>query len=174
LELAAAAAESNSEFRQVAESALAAIRRPPPPRIGDSLPSLELPLLDASAKVRLDSLKGSIVVIDFWSTTCPPCQPAMTHLQEVSQKHSEWRNKVIFVGISRDESPTIAQQHAIKKGWTGIRLLSDHDGRIQEHFRAVLPTLVLVNQSGRIVWRGHPTDIDVEDEIERLLKPEYE
>ena len=29
---------------------------------------------------------------------------------------------------------------------------------------------ILADQSGKIVWRGHPTEIRLENEIERLLK----
>ena len=117
----------------------------------------------------LRELKGSITIIDFWSTTCPPCQPAMTHLQELWQNHPEWRSKVQFIGICRDEDPSAAQQHATRKGWSGIRQLSDPQGQVLSRFRAVLPTLILASESGEIAWRGHPTEISLETEIERLL-----
>lgn len=162
--------DADAEFRTAAAATLAEIRRPAPPAIGDPLPSLELATLEGTRKRRLTEFKGQVVVLDFWSVTCPPCQPAMAHLEELARKRKEWRGKVALVGISEDESAVIARRHTAKRGWTSVELLFDAEHQVHEHFRASLPEVILAAQSGEIVWRGHPTEIALEMEIERLLR----
>ena len=166
----AATKDADADFQKAAATALAEIRRPAPPGIGDVLPSLELSALGGTGKRQLTEFKGQVVVLDFWSATCPPCQPAMAHLEELARTRKEWRGKVALVGISEDGSADAARRHSSKRGWTNVQLLFDEDQRAHRHFRASLPEVILADRSGKIVWRGHPTEIALETEIERLLQ----
>jgi len=47
-----------------------------------------------------DSLKGKVVVIDFWATWCRPCLAAIPHLEELQKKYSD--QNVSFIGFSID------------------------------------------------------------------------
>ena len=166
----AAIAVNDEEFRQAAEEALEEIRRPAPPLVGDPVPDLELAALAKEERIRLaEEYRGRVVALDFWSITCPPCQPAMAKLEALAAKRADWRGQVAFVGISVQDEPAAAAKHALKAGWKSVELLSDADGKVHRHFRASLPELVLVDAAGKIIWRGHPTEIALEKEIETLL-----
>ena len=49
---------------------------------GAALPDFEVVLLDGR-RLRLSDLRGSVVLVDFWSTICPPCVAEMPTLQRV-------------------------------------------------------------------------------------------
>ena len=51
-------------------------------------------------KVTSESLKGKVVVVDFWATWCPPC---VADLPEMKRIYAEYKDKgVQFVGVSLD------------------------------------------------------------------------
>jgi peroxiredoxin len=166
----ALAKNTDPTFRQAAEKALTEIRRPRPLLVGDSLPDIELAKLSDQQTRHLRDFKGRMLVIDFWSSLCPPCQPAMDHLNEVAKKRKDGR--VAFVGISEDETVPIAQAHASRRNWQNLELLFDSGGKVHELFRSGLPEMIVIDASGTIVQRGHPAEIDLQKEMERWLTPE--
>jgi len=56
------------------------------------------------AKVKLSSLRGKIVVLNFWATWCGPCNVEMPMLVEASKKYAD--KPVVFIGASVDEPST--------------------------------------------------------------------
>lgn len=62
---------------------------------------------------------GTVTLIDFWATWCPPCQGPMAHNQEMLAKHgAEWGDKVKIYGFSIDNSVDPVKQRINEKGWT--------------------------------------------------------
>jgi thiol-disulfide isomerase/thioredoxin len=51
--------------------------------------------------VSIAALRGRVVVIDFWATSCPPCIAEMPHLKELYTKYHQ--AGVEFIGVSLDE-----------------------------------------------------------------------
>ncbi len=67
------------------------------PRAGDPAPDFTLDLVDGSA-LSLSDLRGRVVVVNFWSPTCQPCEEEIPDLQLVWEEYR--RTGVVFVGIS--------------------------------------------------------------------------
>src|SRR5687767_11115878 len=66
--------------------------------IGDTPPPLYLEkLLQAppDAKVDWDSLKGKVIVLDFWATWCKPCVEAIPHLNQLAKDLTD--QPVVFI-----------------------------------------------------------------------------
>lgn len=62
--------------------------------------------VDVNGKmVDLTTLRGKTVVVNFWSTWCPPCVEEMPMFDEVQ---SQWKDKnVVFVGIAADQADNV-------------------------------------------------------------------
>ncbi len=63
---------------------------------GTIAPDFEAVRLNGS-KVKLSDYKGSVVILDFWSTWCGPCQASMPHTQAVYEATKDQGVKVLGV-----------------------------------------------------------------------------
>jgi peroxiredoxin len=70
-------------------SAAPAERVPSKPTVGMLAPDFELKMLDGS-KVKLDDLRGNVIVLNFWATWCVPCRtelPLLDRYYDLQRPH---------------------------------------------------------------------------------------
>lgn len=68
---------------------------------GGKAPDFTLPILDGKT-FTLSEQSGKVVVLDIWSTMCPPCRAEIPYLVAANKK---LRDKgVVFVGVALDRS----------------------------------------------------------------------
>jgi cytochrome c biogenesis protein CcmG, thiol:disulfide interchange protein DsbE len=66
--------------------------------IGSAAP--DFTVKDSDRTVRLQDLKGKIVVLNFWTTWCGPCAEEMPSLERL---HKQMGSKVTVLGVSTDD-----------------------------------------------------------------------
>lgn len=66
--------------------------------IGSAAP--DFTVKDSDRTVRLQDLKGKIVVLNFWTTWCGPCAEEMPSLERL---HQQMNSKVTVLGVSTDD-----------------------------------------------------------------------
>jgi peroxiredoxin len=67
--------------------------------IGSQAP--DFTVQDTDRKVRLNDLKGKIVILNFWTSWCEPCKDEMPSL---SQLQKQMASKITILGVSTDDS----------------------------------------------------------------------
>ena len=106
--------------------------------------------------------KGEIYVLDFWATWCGPCIASIPHVNELSQKHADDGVNVIGMAIWPRQGMTPTDQFVEEKGdKMSYGIAEDVDGKLAERYmRATgsngIPTIMIVNREGQLVWKGHP------------------
>lgn len=150
-----------------------------PPDAGDTAPDLRLQDIATGHSLKLSDFKGQVVFVDFWATWCGPCQEPMKHNSEITARRgADWAGKAVILGLSIDEKPGLVVNHCKARGWDNMRHLWCGEGEnVGWNSEAVkvygirgVPTALLIDPSGKIVWRGHPSSCKVEEEIDKLLK----
>jgi uncharacterized protein (TIGR03435 family) len=121
------------------------------PQEGTSAPPLDtLKLLQAPLGERADwaSLKGKVVVLEFWATWCSPCVASLPHFNQLVESLDP--AKFQFISID-DEDLKAVQIFLTKKkmsGWVGVDASGAVIGLYGVESR---PTTIIVDRNGKIV-----------------------
>jgi thiol-disulfide isomerase/thioredoxin len=139
---------------------------------GKPAPALSLPLL-GGGKASLP--QGKVTVVDFWATWCAPCRSSMPRLQSL---WAEYRQKglELYSVDTDDPAPDRDAQVRAFLSSNGLSFpVALDDGTASEAFRVgSLPTMLLLDRSGRVVW-SHvgtftaPRERDLRAAVERAL-----
>jgi thiol-disulfide isomerase/thioredoxin len=127
-----------------------------------------------SAPLKLDQLRGKVVLIDFFAWDCPFCAEAMPHIKELHEKYS--KSGLVILGI---HTPRIDYEKDIPKvkeaiAAKGIKypVVVDNDYEIwTDYLCAAWPSVYVVDQDGviQLSHSGTGRYEDIEQVIEKLL-----
>jgi thiol-disulfide isomerase/thioredoxin len=132
-----------------------------------TLPDITLSDLDGNA-VALSSLATQPLVLNFWYSTCPPCNAELPAFASVA---AEYADRVRFVGINPEDSASTARQFAADRGVTYEQLLDKRHRSVDWFALTGFPTTVLVMKGGRItfVHRNEMTAAELRTAIRQYL-----
>jgi thiol-disulfide isomerase/thioredoxin len=119
--------------------------------------------------VDLARLDGSIRVVDFWATWCPPCREGIPLLNKLHRKYKD--RGVNIVGISVDENPKALTAFTREVPIEYASLMTS--SQAEEAFGGIvgLPSTFVLDRHGRVVNRyvGEIEPETLEKDIQALL-----
>lgn len=132
------------------------------------------------AKLQLDSLKGKVVLVNFWATWCDPCFAEVPTLITLQQKYGAGKFALLGVAMDDDGSRVVTPfVRARKFDVAGQQMNMNYqivlgNDEITTKFGGLFgyPTTFVITPDGKIDRRitGGLNLADMETEIERLMR----
>lgn len=119
-------------------------------------------------KISKNDFNGKILVLDFWSSWCVPCQKEGPILSKISK---EWEKRnVQFIGVSVWDSKENVEDF-IQKNQIGYPNTIDKNGQMTIDFGVKgIPEKIIINPDGKIIKRiiGPNTQLSLEKILDDL------
>ena len=136
-------------------------------KIGDKAPNFKLEA--SNGKVyELSDFKGKIVVLDFWAMWCGPCKKKMPKIQQL---HDMYKNKdveVLGMLAMNKGAEENAKNYFKAKEYT-FKLLYGNKQLTKDYSLAFLPTVIVLDKSGKIIYlTTNPNPNEFKD-IDKLI-----
>lgn len=125
-------------------------QKPQSQMTGKPAPELALPLL-GGGKAKLAA--GKVTMVDFWATWCAPCRASMPRVQKLWQEYKPSGVEIYSVDTDDESADRAAQvsEFLLQNGLSFPVVLDD--GTAERAFSvASLPTMVLLDRQGKVVW----------------------
>jgi cytochrome c biogenesis protein CcmG, thiol:disulfide interchange protein DsbE len=138
---------------------------------GDRAPELSGASLDGQA-ISLATLRGKVVLIDFWASWCAPCKEEMPFIERLYRRLRS--QGLIVVGVSVDAERENARDF-IAQLKVSFPIVHDAKHAIADRFKPPrMPTSYVLDREGKIRhvhegWRKED-EREVEQEITALLR----
>jgi thiol-disulfide isomerase/thioredoxin len=118
-------------------------------------------------RLDLSSLKGKVIVMDFWATWCGPCRAQKPLYDQVKKSFGD-KKDVVFLAVSTDEDRALVEPFLTAQKWS--KSVYFEDGLANAMRISSIPTTVVFNKRGEIVSRmnGFVADRFVEMLSERI------
>jgi thiol-disulfide isomerase/thioredoxin len=124
--------------------------------------------------------KGKLVLVDLWHTRCSPCLRAIPHLNKLHNKYS--RHGLEIIGVAYEKGTLEEKQQALERASQRNNLTFNYrvlfgggGGRVpcpvaeQLECNSTYPTLVLLDETGKIIYRAQGLDERAAYELEMAI-----
>lgn len=136
----------------------------------DAAPAVEYVLLDGTRQNFAD-LRGKVVLVNFWATSCVTCVKEMPEMVATYQKYRDRGLDFVAVAMSYDPPAYVANFTESRK--LPFKVAIDNTGQVAREFGDVklTPTTFVLNRRGEIVKRyvGEPDFAQLHQLVDKLL-----
>lgn len=136
----------------------------------EAAPNVDYTLLNGS-KVTTAQLRGKVVLVNFWATSCVTCVREMPQMIATHEKFKARGFDTLAVAMSYDSPAYVINFAETRRLPFGVAI--DRTGEIAKSFGDVqlTPTSVLIDKRGEIVKRyvGEPDFAALHELVEKLL-----
>jgi thiol-disulfide isomerase/thioredoxin len=138
-------------------------------KVGDTLPDLASFKLDGKLPA---SLKGKIVVVDFWASWCVPCAQSFPVMDELQKKFGD---RVVVLAVNVDEKAAKMEKFLAKHPVTFSVVRDAQQKLVAAVEPETMPTSFILDGDGKVKFlhkgfHGEETRQQYLREIESLLK----
>jgi thiol-disulfide isomerase/thioredoxin len=135
------------------------------PNISDSRVQLKLPTVKGDS-LSLVSLKGKVILLDFWASWCGPCRYSNKQLVKLYAKYKAKGFEILGVSMDEEKGDWKKAIAKDKITWLQVNESGGHGNRTARDWNIFqLPTSYLINKKGDVV------SIDLEGkELEESVK----
>lgn len=118
--------------------------------VGNLAPDFELQTVDGKT-IKLSSLKGKRVILNFWASWCPPCRQEMPDMEQFYKDNKNNEIEILAVNLtetekSRADVPTFMAEYGIT-----FPVVLDEKGSVGQLYRvSSIPASFIIDSKGVI------------------------
>lgn len=141
---------------------------------GKPAPDVELKTLD-DKDFKLSSLKGDVVVLDFWATWCPPCRKSLPHLQALNDDKARAAKGLKVFAVNVREKKDVVEKY-LKDSNLSFAVPMDTTGNSLKAYQVEgIPTTIIVGRDGSVKkafvgFGGEESEKALDGAIDEALK----
>lgn len=123
--------------------------------------------------IALSSLKGKVVLVNFWATSCPGCIKEMPDLVKLYQHYQKQKQPVELIAVAMQYDPEAYVRAYQQTNQLPFPVVLDQKGAYAHQFGDVklTPTLVVIDRDGHIVQQhlGEVAPATLRAQIDQLI-----
>lgn len=119
-------------------------------KVGKLAPSFTAANLDGKP-LRLESLRGKYVLVEFWATWCAPCIAELPRLQKAYEKHHGSGLEIVAVSLDDNRTAVVDFVKARKIPWHQIHSASANSDIIEAFGVGSIPANFLIDPEGNVI-----------------------
>ena len=136
--------------------------------VGQPMPAYSAKLLDGS-EFNLANEKGNVVFLNLWATWCGPCRYEIPELEKLHKDLAAKSFKV--VGVSVDEGGDQIVREFVDEQNMTYPVALDPEGQLATLMdTTILPTSIIVDRQGNVVWKKLGVVTTTDTEMIRVLE----
>jgi cytochrome c biogenesis protein CcmG/thiol:disulfide interchange protein DsbE len=138
-------------------------------KIGKTAPNFSLNRIDKPGTLQLASLRGKVVVLNFWASWCYPCNQEAPALEAATKK---WGNRVVVLGVDVNDPVSDARGFARKFKLSYPLVHDNHNVTSPKYGLTGLPETFFIDRDGKLVVHvaGQVEAPDIQAGVERALR----
>lgn len=121
------------------------------PSIGSVVPDIALPDADGETR-KLSTLRGKIVLVDFWASWCGPCRKSNKELAALYSKYKDKGFEIYAVSLDSDKRDWLTAIKNDKINWIQVIESAGWESQVSLKWRVEqLPTSFLIDKDGMLL-----------------------
>ena len=139
-------------------------------KVGDSFPDLAGFKLEGKLP---DSLKGKVVIVDFWASWCQPCKDSFPAMNELQKKYAD--KGLVIIAVNEDEESSDMKDFLKDNAATFTVVRDAKQTLVGVAGIQTMPSSFVLDATGKVRFahsgfHGAETRKEYEQQIESLLK----
>ncbi len=136
---------------------------------GIEAPEIVLPNPDGK-QIALSSLRGKIVLLDFWAAWCNPCRIAHPKLKEIYNRFKPYGFEIYAVSLDRNREQWLQGIKEDNISWIQVSDLRFWNSPVVSLYNVeAIPYNVLIDRQGRIIAKGLNT-YQIEEFLQEIFR----
>ena len=120
-------------------------------------------------QMNLYSLRGHIVIIDFWASWCGPCLREVPNLKRIYEEYHPKGLEILGVSLDRKYDPWVKAINEKGLSWHHVSSLKEFEDPIARQFHVnAIPRMFILDESGKIIAQDLRGE-DLADKIKELF-----